>query len=156
MLNGMIFFTVSAATIFSWALTLEGVTTAIAGIGREPRRAARSCRRVIVITVLMGAVLESFVTIVILAPLLLPVAQQLGINPLQYGIVMTEAFGIGSILPPIGIALYVACAIMRRAGREREQAAALVPGRDVRRAAAGGVTCPGSRPCCPTLLNFKG
>jgi TRAP-type C4-dicarboxylate transport system permease large subunit len=51
------------------------------------------------------------VTIVILAPLLLPVAIQLGINPLQYGIVMTEAFGIGIILPPIGIALYVACAI---------------------------------------------
>ena len=66
---------------------------------------------VILITILMGAVLESFVTIVILAPLLLPVALQLGIDPLQYGIIMTEAFGIGSILPPIGIALYVACAI---------------------------------------------
>ena len=49
--------------------------------------------------------------IVILAPLLLPVCQSLGINPLQYGIIMTESFGIGSILPPIGIALYVACAI---------------------------------------------
>ena len=110
LLNGMIFFTVSAATIFSWALTLEGVTTAIAttiaGLGLVAFLPA-----VIVITVIMGAVLESFVTIVILAPLLLPVAQQLGINPLQYGIIMTESFGIGSILPPIGIALYVACAI---------------------------------------------
>jgi tripartite ATP-independent transporter DctM subunit len=110
LLNGMIFFTVSAATIFSWAMTLEGVTTAIAsavaGLG-----AALFLPAVIVITILMGAVLESFVTIVILAPLLLPVSQQLGINPLQYGIIMTEAFGIGSILPPIGIALYVACAI---------------------------------------------
>jgi tripartite ATP-independent transporter DctM subunit len=109
-LNGMIFFTVSAATIFSWALTLEGITTAIAtavaGLG-----AALFLPAVIVITILMGAVLESFVTIVILAPLLLPVAQHLGVNPLQYGIIMTEAFGIGSILPPIGIALYVACAI---------------------------------------------
>jgi C4-dicarboxylate transporter DctM subunit len=110
LLNGMIFFTVSAATIFSWALTLEGVTiaiaSAVAGLG-----AALFLPAVIVITILMGAVLESFVTIVILAPLLLPVCQQLGINPLQYGIIMTEAFGIGSILPPIGIALYVACAI---------------------------------------------
>jgi tripartite ATP-independent transporter DctM subunit len=110
LLNGMIFFTVSAATIFSWALTLEGVTTAIAnavaGLG-----ALAFLPAVIVITILMGAVLESFVTIVILAPLLLPVAQQLGVNPLQYGIIMTESFGIGSILPPIGIALYVACAI---------------------------------------------
>ena len=110
LLNGMIFFTVSAATIFSWALTLEGITVAIAsavaGLG-----AALFLPAVILITILMGAVLESFVTIVILAPLLLPVAQQLGVNPLQYGIIMTEAFGIGSILPPIGIALYVACAI---------------------------------------------
>ena len=110
LLNGMIFFTVSAATIFSWALTLEGVTVAIAqamgNLGPVLFLPA-----VIVITVLMGALLESFVTIVILAPLLLPVVVQLGINPLQYGIVMTESFGIGSILPPIGIALYVACSI---------------------------------------------
>jgi tripartite ATP-independent transporter DctM subunit len=109
-LNGMIFYTVSAATIFSWALTLEGVTTAIAatiaGFGH-----AAFLPAVIVITILMGTMLESFVTIIILAPLLLPVAQQLAIDPLQYGIVMTEAFGIGIILPPIGIALYVACAI---------------------------------------------
>ena len=55
--------------------------------------------------------MQTPVTIVILAPLLLPVAQQLGIHPLHYGIVMAEAFGIGIILPPIGIALYVACAI---------------------------------------------
>jgi tripartite ATP-independent transporter DctM subunit len=99
-LNGMIFYTVSAATIFSWALTLEGVTTAIAstiaGFGH-----AAFLPAVIVITILMGTMLESFVTIVILAPLLLPVALQLGIDPLQYGIVMTEAFGIGIILPPI-------------------------------------------------------
>ncbi|MFO1306296.1 MAG: TRAP transporter large permease subunit [Burkholderiales bacterium] len=110
LLNGMIFFTVSAATIFSWAMTLEGVTIAIASAvaGLGP---ALFLPAVIVITILMGAVLESFVTIVILAPLLLPVCQQLGINPLQYGIIMTESFGIGSILPPIGIALYVACAI---------------------------------------------
>ncbi len=112
-LNGMIFYTVSAATIFSWALTLEGVTAAIAttvaGLGKVAFLPA-----VILITILMGTLLESFVTIVILAPLLLPVvpvALQLGIDPLQYGIIMCEAFGIGIILPPIGIALYVACAL---------------------------------------------
>ncbi len=110
LLNGMIFFTVSAATIFSWALTLEGVTIAIANMVAS-LGAAAFLPMVIVITVMMGALLESFVTIVILAPLLLPVAMQLGINPLQYGIIMTESFGIGCILPPIGIALYVACAI---------------------------------------------
>jgi len=110
LLNGMIFYTVSAATIFSWALTLEGVTTAIASTvaGLGP---ALFLPAVILITIIMGTVLESFVTIVILGPLLLPVAQQLGVDPLQYGIIMTEAFAIGCILPPVGIALYVSCAI---------------------------------------------
>ena len=110
LLNGMIFYTVSAATIFSWALTLEGVTTAIAAMvaGLGP---ALFLPAVILITIIMGTVLESFVTIVILGPLLLPVAQQLGVDPLQYGIIMTEAFAIGCILPPVGIALYVSCAI---------------------------------------------
>jgi tripartite ATP-independent transporter DctM subunit len=110
LLNGMIFFTVSAATICSWALTLEGLPAAIASAmgGLGP---AAFLPAVILVTVLLGALLESFVTIIILGPLLLPVALQLGINPLQYGIIMVEAFGIGSILPPIGIALYVASAI---------------------------------------------
>lgn len=110
LLNGMIFFTVSAATIFSWALTLEGVTTAIANTVAS-FGAATFLPAVVVITVLLGSLLESFVTIIIIAPLLLPVALQLGINPLHYGIVMAESFGIGVVLPPIGIALYVACAI---------------------------------------------
>jgi TRAP-type C4-dicarboxylate transport system permease large subunit/TRAP-type C4-dicarboxylate transport system permease small subunit len=92
LLNGMIFTTAIAATI--------------AGFGH-----AFFLPAVILLTMLMGTVLESFVTIVILAPLLLPVAQQLGVDPLQYGIIMTEAFGVGIVLPPIGIALYVACAI---------------------------------------------
>jgi tripartite ATP-independent transporter DctM subunit len=153
LLNGMIFYTVSVATVFSWALTLEGVTAAIAstiaGLGPYAFLPA-----VIVITVLMGTMLESFVTIVILAPLLLPVAQQLGIDPLHYGIVMTEAFGIGIILPPIGIALYVACAI---SGAKVEKASApllfylpvLVTGLLL------VVLFPAITTILPHLLNFK-
>lgn len=110
LLNGMIFFTVSAATVFSWSMTLQGMATAIAG-AMGSLGYALFLPAVILMTVVVGALLESFVTIIILAPLLLPAALQLGINPLQYGILMVEAFGIGSILPPIGIALYVACSI---------------------------------------------
>lgn len=110
MLNGMVFFTVSMATVFSWALTLEGVTASLADFVSHfgPTGFLLS---VVVIFVLVGAVLESFVTIIILAPLLMPVAMSLHVDPLHYGIVMAEAFGIGVVLPPIGIALYVACKI---------------------------------------------
>ena len=109
---------------------------------------------VIIITILMGAVLESFVTIVILAPLLLPVCIQLGINPLQYGIIMTEAFGIGSILPPIGIALYVACAIcgakVELASRPLMRYLAVMIGGLLLVAFVPWITT-----VLPTLLNFK-
>ncbi len=110
LLSGMIFFTFCGATLFSWALSLEGVPDMVAdGLGSLGAHAFLPA--VILITVLLGAVLESIVTIIILGPLLLPVAIQLGINPLQYSIVMIEAFGIGSIIPPVGLALYIACAV---------------------------------------------
>jgi TRAP-type C4-dicarboxylate transport system permease large subunit len=111
-LSGMIFFTLAGSTIFSWALSVEGVPQAIASAVGD-LGASLFFPVVILLTILMGALLESLVTIVILGPLLLPVAAQFGINPLQYGMVMVEAFGIGCILPPIGIALYVACTICR-------------------------------------------
>ncbi len=110
LLGGMIFFTFSGATLFSWALSLEGVPDILAG-GLRALGANWFLPAVILITILLGAVLESIVTIIILGPLLLPVATQLGVDPLQYGIVMIEAFGIGAIIPPVGLALYIACAI---------------------------------------------
>jgi len=112
LLSGMIFFTFSGATLFSWALSLEGVpdvvASALGALGANLFLPA-----VILITIVLGAVLESIVTVIILGPLLLPVALILGVHPLQFGIVLIEAFGVGSIVPPVGLALYIACAICR-------------------------------------------
>jgi len=112
LLGGMIFFTFVGATLFSWALALEGVPGAVAATlsAVGPRLFLPA---VIVITIGVGAVLESIVTVIILGPLLLPVALHLGVDPLQFGIVLIEAFGIGSIVPPVGLGLYIACAIVR-------------------------------------------
>ncbi len=112
LLSGMIFFTFAGATLFSWALTLGGVPDAIAGALGELGRGG-FLPAVIAITVVLGALLESVVTVVILGPLLLPVATLLHVDPLQFGVVLIEAFGIGSIVPPVGLALYIACAICR-------------------------------------------
>lgn len=110
LLSGMIFFTFSGATLFSWALALEGVPDALAA-GLQALGATAFLPAVIAITIVLGALLESVVTIIILGPLLLPVAIAMGVHPLQFGIVLIEAFGIGAILPPVGLALYIACAI---------------------------------------------
>ena len=112
LLSGMIFFTFAGATLFSWALALEGVPAAVAGV-LGALGAHVFLPAVIVITVILGALLESIVTVIILGPLLLPVALHLGVHPLQFGIVLIEAFGVGSIIPPVGLGLYIACAIFK-------------------------------------------
>ena len=67
---------------------------------------------------IMGSLLEGLPAILIFAPMLLPIATQLGIDPLQYGIVMIFAMGLGAFSPPVGVGFFVSCAI---AGASMEQ-----------------------------------
>jgi hypothetical protein len=61
----------------------------------------------------VGIAAGGWPALLILAPLLLPIATQLGISDLHYGIVLLIAMGIGAFLPPLGVGFYIACAIGR-------------------------------------------
>jgi TRAP-type C4-dicarboxylate transport system permease large subunit len=61
--------------------------------------------------VVLGSLLEGLPAILILAPLLLPIAVKLGFNELHYAIVLLVAIGIGAFLPPLGVGFYVACSV---------------------------------------------
>ena len=61
--------------------------------------------------VILGSVLEGMPVIVLLAPLLFPVARALHINDVHYAIVLILAMGIGLFAPPIGVGLYTACGV---------------------------------------------
>ena len=65
----------------------------------------------ILILIVMGSVLEGAAALIIFGPLLVPVAGQLGIAPLHYGVVLVIAMGIGLFAPPLGLGLYGACLI---------------------------------------------
>jgi tripartite ATP-independent transporter DctM subunit len=114
-LSGMIIFIISSATVFSWFLNVEGFPTTLANLlGRDlgDRRWAFILASVALLVV-MGAFLEGIAAVLIFAPLLLPMAVSLGIDPLQYGIVLVVAMNLGYFTPPIGIGAYVACSIGR-------------------------------------------
>lgn len=113
-LTGMILFVVSAASAFSWILTISGVPQAIGGVVSD--MSAHPTVFVllsVLLLVIMGAVLEGLPAIIIFAPLLIPVASGMGIDPLHYGILLVLAMGIGFFLPGIGVGSYIACGIMR-------------------------------------------
>lgn len=59
------------------------------------------------ILILAGCVMETTPNIVILAPILLPLAQNIGMNEIQFCIMMITALGVGFITPPLGLNLFV-------------------------------------------------
>jgi tripartite ATP-independent transporter DctM subunit len=109
---GMVLFITSTASTFSWSLTLAKIPQQIASILGVLQGSAWLFMLGTVITlVLMGALLEGLPALLIFGPLLLPVAPAFGIDPLQYGIVMIIAMGVGAFSPPIGVGMYVTCSI---------------------------------------------
>ncbi|WP_422446723.1 TRAP transporter large permease [Thermoanaerobacterium sp. DL9XJH110] len=66
-----------------------------------------------IILLIAGTFLDSTASIVLLTPIFLPIMQQLNINPLLMGIVMTVNLAIGQITPPVGLNLFVTCGIAK-------------------------------------------
>ncbi|HVZ51993.1 MAG TPA: TRAP transporter large permease [Pseudolabrys sp.] len=61
----------------------------------------------LVVLILAGCVMETTPNIVILAPIMLPIAQNIGMDPIHFCIFMVTALGVGFITPPLGLNLFV-------------------------------------------------
>ena len=59
----------------------------------------------------LGAVLEVTAILVLMTPILVPILPQFGIDPVHFGVVMALNLAIGLLTPPVGLAMYVTCAI---------------------------------------------
>ncbi len=64
-----------------------------------------------ILFLIVGCFMDPLPAIVILVPILLPVARQLGIDPVHFGIILIANLGIGFVTPPVGNVLFVACSI---------------------------------------------
>lgn len=66
-----------------------------------------------VVLFVIGMFIETSASIVVLAPLLLPVAVQFGIDPVHFGIIMIVNLALGMVTPPMGVNLFAACSIAK-------------------------------------------
>jgi tripartite ATP-independent transporter DctM subunit len=111
---GLVLFIVAAAQSLAFVLTLQQVPHAVGqfmiGLSHDSGTWLFMLLS-IAILVVMGSVLEGAAALIIFGPLLVPVANQLGIAPLHYGVVLVIAMGIGLFAPPLGLGLYGACLI---------------------------------------------
>ncbi len=99
---------VAAASIFGWMLTVTRTTEAIAawvlGFTQEPWVFLLLANGLMLF---VGCFLEPTAAITILVPVLLPIVQHLGIDPVHFGLIMVLNLMIGLLHPPMGLVLFV-------------------------------------------------
>jgi len=103
-----VLFIVAAASIFGWMLTATGVTADIAAwVLAFTKEAWVFLLLANLLMLFVGCFLEPTAAITILVPILLPIATQLGIDPIHFGLVMVLNLMIGLLHPPMGMVLFV-------------------------------------------------
>jgi TRAP-type C4-dicarboxylate transport system permease large subunit len=65
----------------------------------------------IVVFLVLGCLLEGLPAVLLLAPIMFPIARKLGIHDIHYSMVIVCAMNIGLMMPPIGVGFYIACRI---------------------------------------------
>lgn len=113
-MSSMLLFIIASAILFSFILTSEQIpqrmAEAIVASGLGP---VGFLVVVNILLLLAGNIMEPSSIILILAPILFPVATALGIDPVHFGIIITVNMEIGMITPPVGLNLFVASGITR-------------------------------------------
>jgi len=103
-----VLFIVAAASIFGWMLTATGVTADIAAwVLAFTKEAWVFLLLANLLMLFVGCFLEPTAAITILVPILLPIATQLGVDPVHFGLVMVLNLMIGLLHPPMGMVLFV-------------------------------------------------
>ena len=107
--SAMVMFIIANGILFSFVLTSERIPNDIAEALLALDLAPWTfLLMVTVILLIAGCFMETSSAILILAPILLPIALELGIDPIHLGIIMVMNLEIGMVTPPLGLNLFVA------------------------------------------------
>jgi tripartite ATP-independent transporter DctM subunit len=110
---GMIMLIIMFSAMIGYVIALERVpqnaAEAIVGItqNRDVLLAV-----LVVFILLLGMFLESTVIVLLLTPILVPIVVKAGIDPVHFGLVMMTATTLGSMTPPVGVAMYTVCGML--------------------------------------------
>jgi tripartite ATP-independent transporter DctM subunit len=111
-LSGVILLLLGLSVVYTYLLAIEDITpmlgNLVLGFSRNP-----TVFLVItsVIAILLGAVIEVLPTGLLLIPIFLPIAQQLGVDKVHFLTLLVAAGGLGMFLPPTGVGLLIGCSV---------------------------------------------
>ncbi|MFN3822499.1 MAG: TRAP transporter large permease [Pseudorhodobacter sp.] len=106
--TAVVLLVVGAASIFAWILTSNRVPEQFAaGLLSISDRPWLLLLLVNLILLIVGCFMETVAAITIMVPVLLPIALEIGIDPVHFGVIMVLNLMLGLLTPPIGMVLYV-------------------------------------------------
>ncbi|WP_261512419.1 TRAP transporter large permease [Burkholderia multivorans] len=113
-MSAMLLYIITNAVLFSFLMTSENIPQQMASWILDQGLGPIGFLLVVNVLLLMaGNVMEPSSIVLIMAPILFPVARQLGIDPIHFGILMVVNMEVGMCHPPVGLNLYVASGITR-------------------------------------------
>ena len=112
--SAVIMFIIANAGLFAFLITRAGVPAAI-GLWLEDvlKSPVYFLLGINVALFIIGMFIETGAAIIVLAPILVPVAVHFGIDPIHFGMVMVVNLALGMITPPFGVNLFAACTVAK-------------------------------------------
>jgi C4-dicarboxylate transporter DctM subunit len=113
-LSGVVLIVLGTASMLSFVMTFERIPHQIAeAITLYASNWIVFVLFVNVVFLFLGMVMDTLPAIIVLLPIIVPVAVSFGMEPIHLGILVEANVGLGMITPPVGICLYVACGISK-------------------------------------------
>jgi tripartite ATP-independent transporter DctM subunit len=111
-LSGAVLLVLGAASAMAWSITQSGVVQQMSQFMTTlPGGWMGFMALTIVVFLVLGCLLEGLPAVLLLAPIMFPIARKLGIHDIHYSMVIVCAMNIGLMMPPIGVGFYIACRI---------------------------------------------
>jgi tripartite ATP-independent transporter DctM subunit len=111
-LSGAILLILGTASGLAWAITQSGVVQELSAfLTSLPGGAVAFMAITVGVFLVMGCILEGLPAVLLLAPIMFPIARKLGIHDIHYSMVLVCAMNVGLMMPPIGVGFYLACRI---------------------------------------------
>ncbi|MGE0719175.1 MAG: TRAP transporter large permease [Alphaproteobacteria bacterium] len=108
LLSAVILFIIAAANLLNWMLTTDQVPQRFAAfILGEAHDPIRFLILVNVLLLIVGCLIEGMAAMIVLVPILAPIASHLGIDPIHFAMVVVLNLMIGLLTPPMGLCLFV-------------------------------------------------
>ncbi|MEZ5647044.1 MAG: TRAP transporter large permease [Burkholderiaceae bacterium] len=112
--SAVIMFIIANAGLFAFLLTRAGIPEAIGLWLKEVLQSpAWFLLGVNVALFIIGMFIETSAAIIVLAPILVPVAVHFGVDPIHFGVIMVVNLALGMITPPFGVNLFAACTVAK-------------------------------------------